>query len=828
MKVSTKVLTMSIEDLRSALPIPFVLSQYGFEPAAESDGKLHYRNPWRDDANPSLDVFRDPKGNERAGDYAEGFNGSVLDVIGRQIGYPNDIGKILAEARVLYQVFVDEGWEGPTIGDAKPKVMDEDVVARVAAAPQVSLKHDVVVELLQKNQGIEPSTLRAFGVKHHTSQVIAIPYPDGKAIKFRHYGGAKSYLAGSAAGLYYHPNEDLDTATNILLVEGESDHWAAWPLWNGMVVSVPGVGHQPSKYMSLFEGKQVTLAFDGDVAGRDATLRWHAALTAVGCSPRIIPVPTGEDLASQTRSELSRLLGLGRPLVRNNTGMSAAPDGYVIEDKKGETHYVSNWTVRPVRVFDFGDEAPRAFEVEVLIGGEPSGQPVVLTSEDLSQRKLHTWASQFSGAWWGGPVDHQKLRAVIEEGAAFVPVVSATTKPGLLAGSFVVPGLTIGDAAVVCVEDSRYPMSSPDVFRLTPGEVDPAATVARLMAMQTQQVMQPILAWLAAAPLRSLFPQFPPLFVTGRAGSGKTTVVHEALSIFSGVLPVTNLTSTTPYALALTMGGTNAFPVWFDEYRPGAARTTMDMMAQILRDAYDGAPSRRGGLTDDKTRVTTISTTNPLLVSGEDFADEQSHRDRLIKVMVPSDTKGRLPIWQEEDYSFAYDYLSWLTERENGVGDSPAERVYLIDKERYLAAGVTERQAYNLAVLDVGWRLLRDYLFDRSGHVLGPPDWRALLEVSQDEAAGDPILDSLRLLYERDGDTRGMWYSEADNAYYVSAGLVLGELERSGAKLPFTSPRAMTMYLVNDMKGEQVKRLGPLTAGKQIRYVKLANPWAGK
>lgn len=820
-------MTASVDELRANLPIPFVLHVYGFQPADESHGRLHYRNPWRDDSTPSLDVFTDDKGVQRVGDFAEGFNGSVLDIIGRQLNTDN-FQVISTEARRLYTLFLEEGWDGPTfVGvDTASKEMDPNLVEKILSARIAGASNSIVLDLIRDNPGVSHATLVEFSVRS-TKGKLAIPYPDGRAIRFRHTEG-KTFLAGSTPGLYHHPDEDLAAANNVLLVEGESDTWAAWPVWDGIVVGIPGVGHQPGKWMEQFEGKSVLIAFDGDAPGRAGALRWADALAAVNCDVRIVPVPDGRDIANLPRVELERLLTLSRSIVKNNTGMMKTSSGYAVEGRKeGEVRAVSNWTVEPVRILDFADTTPRAFEVQVKVEGDTvAGDNLMLTFEDMgSSKALHRWASQFSGSWWGGTTDHQKLRAVIEEQAAFLPVDTATSKPGLINETFVYPGGTIGDGSTVCVPDAQFPLSDESVYHFDP-HTPTRGTLSKLLGMHTPEVMQPLLAWLAAAPLRSRYKQFPPAFVTGRAGSGKTTLVHEAVSIFSGINFVTNLTSTTPYALTLTMGGTNAYVTWFDEYRPGARKSTMEMMNQLLRDAYNGAPSRRGGMGSDKSVVTTIETTNPLLVSGEDFADEQSHRDRLIKIFVPRDGKGELPFWTEGDQAFAYDYLLWLTERQDGVGATRIAEPPQPNVTRYQEAGVTERQAYNLAILDVGWRLLRDYAYERESLTLGKPNWDHLLKVSQDEADSDPILEALLRLYETEGNDRGMWYSPEEDTFYVNAGIVLQELNRLDIPLPFQSSRAMSQYLIHDLGGKSIKRTSPLSAGTQIRYIALANPWA--
>jgi putative protein kinase ArgK-like GTPase of G3E family len=67
-------------------------------------------------------------------------------------------------------------------------------------------------------------------------------------------------------------------------------------------------------------------------------------------------------------------------------------------------------------------------------------------------------------------------------------------------------------------------------------------------------VTDPILAWLALAPLRSLLREFPILAVTGSSGSGKTTLMETMVRNFTGTLITNNLTATTRHSVFAFIG----------------------------------------------------------------------------------------------------------------------------------------------------------------------------------------------------------------------------------------------------------------------------------
>ena len=84
----------------------------------------------------------------------------------------------------------------------------------------------------------------------------------------------------------------------VLLCEGETDTvWAAWSVEDRVdVFGLPAGAAQRPPEQALLElaGRHVSLAFDGDLAGRIATARWRDALGAA----HVVPIPDGEDLLS--------------------------------------------------------------------------------------------------------------------------------------------------------------------------------------------------------------------------------------------------------------------------------------------------------------------------------------------------------------------------------------------------------------------------------------------------------------------------------------------------------------------------------------------------
>ena len=71
-----------------------------------------------------------------------------------------------------------------------------------------------------------------------------------------------------------------------------------------------GAGTQPAKMQSRLARRRVLIAFDGDEAGRDASVRWAKELTLAN-TVEIVPMPEGKDLSSV--ADIPSLLAQARP-----------------------------------------------------------------------------------------------------------------------------------------------------------------------------------------------------------------------------------------------------------------------------------------------------------------------------------------------------------------------------------------------------------------------------------------------------------------------------------------------------------------------------------
>jgi hypothetical protein len=263
-----------------------------------------------------------------------------------------------------------------------------------------------------------------------------------------------------------------------------------------------------------------------------------------------------------------------------------------------------------------------------------------------------------------------------------------------------------------------------DAVRLRDRSWDPDV-IRHMVRLHRPDVMTPVLGWMAAAPLRSLCRHFPPLALTGAAGNGKTTITGAALQTFGfWVKTPMTIAGTTPHGVTGFCASTNAFPVWFDEYRANSARPETKMAVdQVLRDSWDGGRSIKGGGNQNNVmELGDLPARAPLIVTGEDTFSETSHLERVILIKLPKAGRN----------SEALDALAELGA--DGLGRAYVE--WLLDRLPDLHPPVVteSRQAQGRAIVRWGYDLLEQFLLEHDVDILPPYD-DSRVKSDADEAA---------------------------------------------------------------------------------------------
>ena len=218
----------------------------------------------------------------------------------------------------------------------------------------------------------------------------------------------------------------------------------------------------------------------------------------------------------------------------------------------------------------------------------------------------------------------------------------------------------------------------------------------------------PILAWAAACfvkpHLRRSGVKFPHMFLVGEPGSGKSSTLERViLPIFSRTKVIASA-QTTNFTLMRESGSSNIIPQAFEEFKPSKMhKITVANMYNHFRDSYDCHDGVRGRA--DQT-VVTYDLLAPIIVSGEESAEESAIRERSIELLF-----SKLDIADREYFG----HLEWIIRRikvlqsfgrsllDTALDTMPAEvRQWFEEGREYFAAELPMRVIDNLCCLYAG------------------------------------------------------------------------------------------------------------------------------
>lgn len=427
------------------------------------------------------------------------------------------------------------------------------------------------------------------------------------------------------------------------------------------------------------------------------------------------------------------------------SGIRSTPSGYVRpaqKEDKPDTP-ISNWFFSPTR--ELVGEGGRAYEGTI----EPGRIEATLSSFTLAKKsELIHWVTSNGRAWYGSDRDSQLLLGMLQAEGPFLAQGNMATTAGWHDGHFVWPGHSIGP------NYWRYIAPTADTHLDSQMWIDPGPwapeQILTLRRLHAKTVMDPLLAWLAACPIRPLLREFPSLGVVGSSGTGKTTLMETVVPAFTSSDITLNLTDTTPHVIVALMGATSMVPVRFDERRYGARKGALISIDQMIRDAYTGQASAKGGANRDHwAAVTFFRPLAPLIVSGEDSFSEASHTDRMVMLGLPTEGKDSDVLREVRSWGntgFFYAYLQWLQE---GITSGRLE----IENQ---ASGHHDRQVINLAVLQLGWNLLTEFLAEHDV-ALSAPDFSLPIKEAAEAKRHHPIEDALRWAVDEPTAAEFVW-----------------------------------------------------------------------
>ena len=765
---------------KTHLPLTFVMHKAGHTPADFNANDILYQVPWRTDSTPSLALYMSDTCDvvDKFRDMASGRGqGDVFDLIGlldpEMEGYADQLGR----AQDLLDEYLESGWVAPQPVASRATL---DIEAYREEQTQYALSNETgsLAEWLRDRDdyvaNIDAAWLtKTFGVVWSGGQ-MHIPYFDGDGViqtgKYRKPGEKIHAISGSRGtyNFFYGEHLDVDPSKTVVICEGEPDVWSGTcaAREDYVFLGLPTGAGYSEKLASRLAGRTVLLALDADPAGREALGRWMAGLAGIARSTSMVLLPDGKDLSDMAdipaalRHPVSQVIDL-RAIVEvggiyRQTSNNPNTQGAVLSD----------FLMSVDRVME-DDEGALHFEVTI------KGRTHDLRSWDVrSKNSLRTWAAARGHTWLGSDTAVAMLENHLKVQSMWVPRIRSVHSAGLHDGHFVWPGGMIGESNLKWVPGPIEGFKA-EHFVLDKAPADRSVlrhTLSTLLEMNASTVTHPILAWLAAAPLRSQVSQFPILYLGGQASAGKTATMEEFLPVWAGVDRYLGLgTSPTRYAMTSMIAGGNAFPVRLDEYRPSGRKFGDAAILEsndIMRAVYNMQSRETGGFPGDMQRKIVLPQSSPLIVSGEDELGEKSLQERCIMVRMLEENLNQDAFNELQRVPkggwFAHLWLSHLLS--NRAGEAA-----VLDPVSSGPLSLGNRPRYNLGVLNAGWDLILGLIDDHHLKLDVPssPDLSAVIGSYASAGEGSTLSDAIEAVYNLERPLKGESVSIVDGMVMI-------------------------------------------------------------
>lgn len=309
---------------------------------------------------------------------------------------------------------------------------------------------------------------------------------------------------------------------------------------------------------------------------------------------------------------------------------------------KGDTSYpITNFLFQPVEMIVSEDETQLTADL-VTVRGE-TFRLTFMTTDFSNQQKFKNLLNRntISLSYLGGDGDLELLKGYVSE-------LDWTRKTGVKAmgiyhhGGRLVFVSTDGsiENGGVSVEDivqlDKYKSIESSILGCNPLTKDKLIDLGKWMMSYNEPAKAiSIIAWTAGCfikeHLRMENIKFPHLFLIGEAGSGKSTTLERVLLPLFSSTRVTAATQVTAFTLMKESASSNAIPLPLDEFKPSKMdRMKLSTLYNHFRDSYDGHEGVRGRADQS---VVTYELLAPLIVAGEESADESAIRERSIELL---------------------------------------------------------------------------------------------------------------------------------------------------------------------------------------------------
>ena len=309
---------------------------------------------------------------------------------------------------------------------------------------------------------------------------------------------------------------------------------------------------------------------------------------------------------------------------------------------KGEAAYpVTNFIIHPIEMI-VADEETQLTADMVTIHGE-TFRMSFMTSDFANTQKFKNLLNRNTIAlsYFGGDGDLELLKE-------YVAQLKWERKTGVKAlGIYEHSGRTVfvssagaveqnGAAVTDIVQLEKHRSIGTDILSVQPISKEGLAKLGKLLMTYNEPAKTiSIMAWAAGCfvkPfLRDAGIKYPHLFLIGEAGSGKSTTMERILLPIFSSAKVNAATQVTSFTLMKDAASSNVIPLVLDEFKPSKMdKVRINALYNHFRDAYDTHDGTRGRADQS---VVVYELLAPVIVAGEESADETAIRERTIELL---------------------------------------------------------------------------------------------------------------------------------------------------------------------------------------------------
>ena len=310
--------------------------------------------------------------------------------------------------------------------------------------------------------------------------------------------------------------------------------------------------------------------------------------------------------------------------------------------RKGENNYaLTNFVFVPVEMIVADEETQLTADL-VTVRGE-TYRLTFMTTDFANQQKFKGILNKRTIAlsYLGSDGDLELLKSYVSE-------QEWTVKKGVKAvGIYEQAGRSIFvstdgavDASGTAVKDivqlDKYRSIDTEILKAALLKKEQLLTLGELLMTYNEPAKTvSILAWVAGCflkeHLRSRGIKFPHLMLIGEAGSGKSNTLERVIMPVFSRTKVIAAGQTTAFTMMKDSASSNTIPQALDEFKPSKiSKYTLDPLYNHFRNSYDGHEGIRGRA--DQTTVS-YELLAPLVVAGEESADETAIRERSIELL---------------------------------------------------------------------------------------------------------------------------------------------------------------------------------------------------